>query len=160
MEEFMNSQALDDSTLPGARPIATAAWHGLFWLVVANAVGVLIAVLLLFPSLSTQLGECTYGRWIMVHMNLELYGWTSVPLVGFLFHVYGADRGATAPWSRPILWAWSAALAVGVLTWLSGQSSGKLFLDWSGYARVLFPAALLAPPLLRVQPLHLSSREP
>jgi len=140
----MNSQALDDSTLPGARPIATAAWHGLFWLVVANAVGVLIAVLLLFPSLSTQLGECTYGRWIMVHMNLELYGWTSVPLVGFLFHVYGADRGATAPWSRPILWAWSAALAVGVLTWLSGQSSGKLFLDWSGYARVLFPAALLA----------------
>jgi len=144
MEEFMNSQALDDSTLPGARPIATAAWHGLFWLVVANAVGVLIAVLLLFPSLSTQLGECTYGRWIMVHMNLELYGWTSVPLVGFLFHVYGADRGATAPWSRPILWAWSAALAVGVLTWLSGQSSGKLFLDWSGYARVLFPAALLA----------------
>jgi len=140
----MNSQALDDSTLPGVRPIASAAWHGLFWLVFANAVGVLIAVLLLFPSLSTQLGECTYGRWIMVHMNLELYGWTSLPLVGFLFHVYGADRGVPAPWSRPILWAWSAALAVGVLSWLSGQSSGKLFLDWSGYARVLFPAALLA----------------
>ena len=144
----MNSQALDDSPLPGVRPIATAAWHGLFWLVVANAVGVLIAILLLFPSLSLQLGEWTYGRWIMVHMNLELYGWTSLPLVGFLFKVYGADRGPTAHWCRPILWLWSAALAVGVFSWLSGQSSGKLFLDWSGYARVLFPAALLALLLL------------
>jgi len=33
---------------------------------------------------------------------------------------------------------------VGALSWLSGHSSGKLFLDWSGYARVLFPASLLA----------------
>ena len=55
----------------------------------------------------------------MVHMNLELYGWTSLPLVGFLFRAYGADRGPTAPWCRPVLWAWSAALAVGACSWLS-----------------------------------------
>ena len=109
----------------------------------ANAVGVLIAILLLFPALN-RLGEWTYGRWIMVHMNLELYGWTSLPLVGFLFRVYGADRGPAAHWCRPVLWVWSAALGVGAFSWLSGHSSGKLFLDWSGYARVLFPVALLA----------------
>ena len=89
------------------------------------------------------LGEWTYGRWMMVHMNLELYGWASLPLVGFLFRVYGADRGPVAKWCRPVLWVWSASLGVGVFSWLSGHSSGKLFLDWSGYARVLFPAALL-----------------
>jgi cytochrome c oxidase cbb3-type subunit 1 len=38
---------------------------------------------------------------------------------------------------------WSAALGVGALSWLSGNSSGKLFLDWSGYARVVFPMAIL-----------------
>jgi cytochrome c oxidase cbb3-type subunit 1 len=80
---------------------------------------------------------------MMVHMNLELYGWTSIPMVGFLFRVYGADRGPTAHWCRPVLWVWSASLGVGVFSWLSGHSSGKLFLDWSGYARVLFPGALL-----------------
>jgi cytochrome c oxidase cbb3-type subunit 1 len=104
---------------------------------------VLIAILLLVPAFNRQLGEWTYGRWMMVHMNLELYGWASLPLVGFLFRVYGADRGPTASWCRPVLWVWSASLGVGALSWLSGNSSGKLFLDWSGYARVLFPVALL-----------------
>ena len=91
-----------------------------------------------FPLLNRQLGEWTYGRWVIVHMNLELYGWTSLPLVGFLFRVYGADRGPTANWCRPVLWVWSASLVVGAFSWLTGHSSGKLFLDWSGYSRVLF----------------------
>ena len=132
------------------RPVAGAAWHALFWLVFANAIGVLIAVLLLAPSLNPLLGEWTYGRWMMVHMNLELYGWASLPLVGFLFRSFGADRGPLAVWCRPELWVWSAALAVGTLSWLSGHSSGKLFLDWNGYARVLFPVSLLALWLLLV----------
>jgi cytochrome c oxidase cbb3-type subunit 1 len=90
------------------------------------------------------LGEWTYGRWIMVHLNLELYGWMSIPMAAFLFKVYGADRDSLAQWCRPVLWVWSAALAVGAYSWLSGHSSGKLFLDWSGYARVLFPLAMIA----------------
>jgi cytochrome c oxidase cbb3-type subunit 1 len=124
--------------------VACAAWHALFWLVFANSIGVLLAVLLLAPGLNRQLGEWTYGRWMMAHMNLELYGWASLPLVGFLFRVYGADRGIAVRWCRPVLWVWSAALGFGVFSWLSGQSSGRLFLDWSGYARVLFPLALLS----------------
>lgn len=123
--------------------VAHAAWHSLFWLVFANAIGVLLAVLLLVPVLNRQLGEWTYGRWMMVHMNLELYGWASLPLVGFLFRVYRADCGQAAQWCRPVLWVWSAALGVGGFSWLSGESSGKLFLDWSGYARLMFPLALL-----------------
>ena len=145
MEGFMRPNTLDKHGPEQEAPqvVASAVWHSLLWLVVANAVGVLIAILLLFPGLNHSLGEWTYGRWIMVHMNLELYGWTSLPLVGFLFKIYGADRGPVASWCRPVLWVWTAALGVGALSWLSGQSSGKLFLDWSGYARVLFPAAMI-----------------
>jgi cytochrome c oxidase cbb3-type subunit 1 len=120
------------------KPLAYAAWHSLAWLVFANAVGVLIALLLLFPGLNAALGEWTYGRWVPVHINLQLYGWCSLPLVAFLFSVYDAsDR-----WCRPILWMWSCSLGVGALSWLNGHSSGKLFLDWTGYSRVLFPLAL------------------
>ena len=146
MVRSMNSHRFDERRLPAysARPAAAAAWHALFWLVAANSAGILIAVLLLFPALNPLLGEWTYGRWMMVHMNLELYGWTALPMLGFLFRSYGADRGSLAPWCRPLTWAWSAALAIGAFSWLYGHSSGKLFLDWSGYARIFFCAALLA----------------
>ena len=142
MSQYPPDANLAQETAPMA--VASAAWHALFWLVFANAVGVLIATLLLFPALNRLLGEWTYGRWIMVHMNLELYGWASLPLAGFLFKVYGADRGPLAQWCRPVMWVWSAALAFGAYSWLSGHSSGKLFLDWSGYSRVLFPLAMIA----------------
>jgi cytochrome c oxidase cbb3-type subunit 1 len=124
--------------------VAFAAWHGLFWLVFANAIGVMLAVLLLLPGLNPWLGEWTYGRWMMVHMNAMLYGWSSLPMLGFLFRVYRADRRTTAAWCRPVLWAWSGALALGASTWLNGDSSGKLFLDWSGPARVAFSLAACA----------------
>ncbi len=142
----MSNYPPDVKTSPGGAPqaIAGAAWHSLFWLVFANAIGVMLSILLLFPVLNRLLGEWTYGRWIMVHMNLELYGWTSLPMAGFLFKVYGAERGPLAQWCRPVLWVWSAALGVGAYSWLSGHSSGKLFLDWSGYARIFFPLAMIA----------------
>jgi len=142
----MSQHPPDAKISPGAAPqvVARAAWHALFWLVFANFIGVLLSILLLFPALNQLLGEWTYGRWIMVHINLELYGWASLPLAGFLFKAYGADRGPLAQWCRPVLWVWSAALGVGAYSWLSGHSSGKLFLDWSGYARVFFPLAMIA----------------
>jgi cytochrome c oxidase cbb3-type subunit 1 len=128
---------------PSTQPIASAAWHALLWLVIGNAIGVMLALLLLVPSLNAVLGEWTYGRWMMVHVNILLYGWCSLPMLGWLFHIYGADRGPSIVWCRPVLWAWSSALLIGSFSWLAGHSSGKLFLDWSGYSRLVFPAAML-----------------
>ena len=132
----------EGSSSDGKRVMAFVAWHSLLWLVVANCVGVLLAAMLLVPGINSLFGEWTYGRWMPVHMNLQLYGWCSLPLVGFLFAVYGVRHGPLARWAAPVLWLWSAALGVGAITWLSGHSSGKLFLDWTGYSRVLFPVAL------------------
>jgi cytochrome c oxidase cbb3-type subunit 1 len=137
-------QARAVTTTSRPRVIAHAAWHSLAWLVFANAVGVLIAILLLVPRLNNILQPWTYGRLMPVHINLQLYGWCSLPLVAFLFKGYRVDHGSVAAWCRPVLWIWSAALTVGALSWITGHSSGKLFLDWTGYSRVLFPLALLA----------------
>jgi cytochrome c oxidase cbb3-type subunit I len=123
--------------------VTAAVQHALGWLVFGNALGVMIAILLLLPQLNSWLGEWTYGRWMMVHMNTALFGWCSLPILALLFKAYGADRGSLAAWCRPVVWLWSAALVVGSYSWLQGHSSGKLFLDWSGYARVFFPLALL-----------------
>ena len=80
-------------SLPNSPSVMSiAAWFSLAWLVFANAVGVLIATLLVAPRLNEVFGEWTYGRWMPVHLNVQLYGWCSLPLVAFLFKVYGADR--------------------------------------------------------------------
>ncbi len=137
-----NPQAL--ATQHASPAVAGAVWHSLVWLVLGNTLGVVLAVLLLLPGLNPWLGEWTYGRWMMVHMNAALYGWCSMPMLGFLFKVYGADRGTLSDWCRPVLWLWSGSLLAGSIAWLSGQSSGKLFLDWTGFSRIFFPLAMSA----------------
>lgn len=109
--------------------------HSLGWLVLANLVGVLLAVLLLWPELNDQLGAFTYGRWMPLHLNWQLYGWCALPLVGVLFSYYLPDDSRAAFAARLALWIWSSALLFGGLTWLAGHVSGKPFLDWTGAAR-------------------------
>src|SRR5579862_146330 len=130
-----NSQQLD--------VLCHAAWHSLGWLFIANVIGVWLAVCLLYPSAGAWLRDWSYGRWMPVHLNFLLYGWMALPLVAWAMRIYGADRSWVAVWSRAALLVWSLALTIGGVSWLQGSSSGKLFLDWSGFARILFPLAIL-----------------
>ncbi len=120
------------------------ARHALGWLVAANAVGVLLAVLLLWPDLNDELlGSLTYGRWLPLHLDWQLYGWCALPLVGVLLAwcLDARQLGAVAH-TRVVLGAWSLALALGGLAWLGGVTSGKMFLEWHDWARPLLPAAM------------------
>lgn len=120
-----------------------AAWHSLGWLVAANVIGVWLAVCLLYPSAGAWLRDWSYGRWMPVHLNFQLYGWMALPLVAWAMRIYRADRSWIADWSRAALLLWSLGLTIGGVSWLQGSSSGKLFLDWSGFARIFFPLAIL-----------------
>src|SRR3954453_8874385 len=126
-----------------ASVLAYAAWHSLGWLLAANLIGVWLAVLLLFPSAGHWLGAWSYGRWTPVHLNFQLYGWMALPLVAWAMRIYRADRGPIATWSRAALVLWSLALTIGAVSWLNGDTIGKLFLDWSGYPRIFFALAIL-----------------
>ncbi len=130
--------------------------HSLFWLLAANTVGLLLSTLLLFPELNTPLAPLTYGRWMPLHHNWHLYGWCSLPMIAALLSYFSPAPASEIPngeWKiqnekfPPLtclsLWAWSLALALGGLSWLNGTVSGKLFLDWHGWARPLLPAAML-----------------
>jgi len=124
-------------------PILCGARHGLFWLVAANGVGLLLSVLLLVPDLGLIFGEWTYGRWLPLHLNWHLYGWVALPLVAWAFSLFPESTRALARAGSLGIWVWSICLVLGGLAWLSGHTSGKIFLDWSGALRVLFPAVIL-----------------
>ena len=121
-----------------------AGKHALFWLMAGNAVGLWLALLLLFPELNRFSGEVTYGRLIPVHLNLQLYGWTSLPLVAWLFHLYPSNPKEHQDLARGALLTWSATLLVAAISWMLGHNNGKIFLEWKGFPRVLFCFNLLA----------------
>jgi cytochrome c oxidase cbb3-type subunit 1 len=125
-----------------ATDVELAGVHALTWLATANAVGVLLALLLSWPRLGELLGPFGYGRWVPLHTDLQLYGWCSLPLVALLLRSYRPPQGE-CPGGRLAVGAWSAALLVGSVSWLAGESSGKLFLEWSGVARLSMPLAML-----------------
>lgn len=121
------------------KAVDSALRHALGWLVFANLVGVYLSVLILEPSL--QLAHWTYGRWVPVHLNGQLYGWTSLPLIAWLFSIYQVQKSKFQAWAPAAVWACTAALALGSFQWLSGVTSGKIFLDWKGGALWAFVAA-------------------
>lgn len=117
----------------------TAVRHSLGWLVFGNGVGLYLSMLLLAPSLQVQ--PWTYGRWVPVHLNIQLYGWSALPLIAWLFSIFEVDGCKLSSWGTAAVWAWTSALAVGAAHWLSGSSSGKIFLDWTGTSLWAFTAA-------------------
>ena len=129
--------------LSGDDPVICGTAHALFWMVAANGVGLLLAGLLLVPRAGLLLGELTYGRWLPLHLNWHLYGWTSLPLVAWVFTLLPQSRQRFARASSFGIRAWSGVLLLGGCFWLGGFTSGKIFLDWTGVLRILFPAVIL-----------------
>lgn len=112
------------------------------WLVAANAVGVWLAALLIWPELGKLTGSIGYGRWMPLHMDWQLYGWCSLPLLGLLLVRYLNFDDNCTDRARTALWVWSSALLVGGASWLLGEVTGKPFLNWTGFARWYFAISL------------------
>lgn len=112
------------------------------WLVAANLVGCLMAVLLLRPEWGQCLGVLTYGRWMPLHMEWNLYGWCSLPLVGLFLREFVSSESGGIFDVRLALVIWSIGLFSGGMAFLAGISSGKLFLGWHGWTRAFFPLCL------------------
>lgn len=130
-----------ETSSPPGTGVALATRHALGWMCAANVVGLWLSLCLVWPRAGELSGAFTYGRWIPLHLNAHLYGWSSLPLVAVLLAAFFPHH-LRENWSRHAVTAWSTALAFACASWLTGRTSGKLFMDWTGASRVLFPAAL------------------
>ena len=118
-----------------------SAMYSFLWLLAANLVGLWLAAILLWPDLGKLAGEFTYGRWMPLHMDWQLYGWCALPLVGLLMGYFLREEDGADAHIGFILWSLAMGVA-GVLS-LHGVVSGKLFLNWAGLGRIVFPVAQL-----------------
>lgn len=116
--------------------------YTLSWLAAGTFFGFMMALLLLQPTLGKWLGEFSYGRLVPVHLNFVLFGWSALPIVGVLLKAFLRPGEAGLRQANLALGTWSLALAMGGVSWLGGETSGKLFLDWSGTPRWMFLLAL------------------
>jgi cytochrome c oxidase cbb3-type subunit 1 len=78
-----------------------------------------------------------------LHLNWQLYGWCSLPMVGALFVRFLRPTESALSQGRWVFRLWSFALILGGLSWLAGDTSGKLFLDWKAVPRLVFVFALV-----------------
>jgi len=140
----MNPSALHSDDWFALRLQLSVTRHSLGWLTAANLVGVLLALFLLRPQWGEVLGEFSYGRWMPLHLNWHLYGWCSLPAVGVLLRRFLPPTETALLQAQWVLRLWSVALAIGGWSWLHGQTSGKLFLDWTGPSRIALLMALVA----------------
>lgn len=108
----------------------------------ANAVGVWLAAALVWPALGNVLEPFTYGRWMPLHLDWQLYGWSALPLVGVLLAGFVRPGRHGHTHAHFAIGVWSLALLAGGVDWLAGRVSGRLFLDWTGRARLLLPLAM------------------
>jgi cytochrome c oxidase cbb3-type subunit 1 len=132
--------AAPDGAVPYARVVTG---YCLGWLVAANAVGLWLGVVLLWPAAGDALAPFTFGRWVPLHLNWQLYGWCALPLVGALLAwFFDPGHPRVRAHTQAAFGAWSLALLLGGVGWLGGTTSGKLFLDWHGWTRPLLPGAM------------------
>lgn len=117
--------------------------HAVAWLVFANLLGLLAAGLLLSPATGLLSWVFNYGRIVVVHTNVQLYGWCAIPLAGLLVHWCRGGSQGRGGRVRLVFGLWSLALGLGVVSWLAGQMTGKPFMEWAGWARLVMPVAML-----------------
>ncbi|MGD9896016.1 MAG: hypothetical protein AB7T14_02905 [Candidatus Methylacidiphilaceae bacterium] len=140
LNSLLGQQSASTAFQAGLRRLTVG--FSLLWLSAANLVGLWLALLLAWPEIGALSGPVGYGRWMALHLNWQLYGWCSLPAVGVLLNRWLPRRPSSLGLARSAFGLWSWVLALGGVWWLRGESSGKLFLDWAGFARICFVAIL------------------
>lgn len=137
MNEEHTTRPVDTATLRVAFAYLAS---GTLWLLVGSAAGLLAALKLNWPD-ALALPGLSFGRVRPVHTNTVFWGWSSMGLSGLALYVV-ARTSRTSLWSpalsRAALWAWNAAVLVGLATLGAGITRGP-----QEYREWVWPVALL-----------------
>ena len=102
-------------------------YWGMFWLLVAPSVGVLLSGLFNYPDyLGTSLG-LTFGRLRPVHVNGVIFGAFSSLFIGECYYLVPRLCGVRVPWPQwgvPLAWVWNIVTAAALISLPFGDNNG------------------------------------
>ncbi len=102
-------------------------YWGMFWLLVAPSVGVLLSGLFNFPDyLGDSLG-LTFGRLRPVHVNGVIFGAFSSLFIGECYYLVPRLCGVRVPWPQwgvPLAWVWNVVTAAALFSLPFGENNG------------------------------------
>jgi cytochrome c oxidase cbb3-type subunit 1 len=122
VDAYIDRDALIDRGL-----IMLWIYWGLFWLMLAPSIGVVISSLFNYPTyLGTPL-ELTFGRLRPLHINGVIFGAFSSLFIGLCFYIVPRLSGVRVykeEWGRALAWIWNLTLAAGLLSLMFGFNQG------------------------------------
>jgi cytochrome c oxidase cbb3-type subunit I len=119
-----------------------ALLHAIAWAIFGLVVGSFLSLLQVTPQTQTFIDPITYGRIIPVHLNSMLYGWTGLLCLHFVRGVFDVHSKTQIAFDLLVrVWSFVLALCLGHI--LCGHSSGKIFLEFEGWSRVLLILLML-----------------
>ena len=102
-------------------------YWGMFWLLVAPSVGVLLSGLFNYPDyLGTSL-QLTFGRLRPVHVNGVIFGAFSALFIGECYYLVPRLCGVRVPWPQlgvPLAWVWNIVTAAALISLPFGDNNG------------------------------------
>src|SRR5579885_206577 len=116
-----------------------------FWLIVATAVGLVVAVKFIFPDFATS-PLASFGRLRPIHTNGTFFAWASPALVGLALYIAARSSG-TRLYSPRLAWIalilLNFAALCGTITLDLGYNAGdQEYREWLWWIRVIFGAGI------------------
>ncbi len=137
-----------------ARPVTILLTTAVLWLVVGSIFGLTASLKLHWPDWLGDEAWLTFGRVRTIHLNIVIYGWSSLGLLGVVFWV--APRMFHTRLRHPHLaevgaLIWNLALLAAVFALATGWTDGEEWLEipWQIDMLLAVASACFVLPLLR-----------
>lgn len=102
-------------------------YWGLFWLMFAPTVGMLISTLFNFPDYLGESKYLTFGRLRPMHVNGVIFGAFSSLFIGLCYYILPRLTGVRVykqRWGYVFGWMWNLGLVVGMVSLILGYNQG------------------------------------
>ena len=102
-------------------------YWGMFWLVVAPSVGVLLSGLFNYPDYLGSSLQLTFGRLRPVHVNGVIFGAFSSLFIGECYYLVPRLCGVRVPWPQwgvRLAWIWNLVTAAALISLPFGENNG------------------------------------
>ena len=121
------SDANTASDLIDRKLIRLWLYWGLFWLMFAPSVGMMISTLFTFPDYLGDSLYLTFGRLRPLHVNGVIFGAFSTLFIGLCYYILPRLTGVRVyrqQWGYVLAWLWNIGLIIGMASLILGYNQG------------------------------------